>query len=94
MFCFVCCAFAHKVIGSVGRIDPASTTSGTQGSRWKDARKVLSKHQASSVHKQAALCQKDFETITPINLQLDKATALKHLGLRSSKREIGRSCIV
>jgi hypothetical protein len=42
MFCFVCRAFAHKdkVIGSVGRVE--FTTSGTQGSCWKDARKVLS----------------------------------------------------
>ena len=64
MFCFVCRAFAHKVIGSVGQVDPAFTTS---------LEKVLSKHQASSVHKQAALCRKDFETIAPINLQLDKA---------------------
>lgn len=50
MFCFVCRVFAHKVIGSVGRVDPAFTTSGTQASRWKDARKVLSRHQASFVH--------------------------------------------
>ena len=89
MFCFVCCAFAHKVIGSVGPVDPAFTTPGTQASLWKDARKVLSKHQASSVHKQAALRQKHFETITPINPLL-----LKHLGLRSSEREISRSCTV
>lgn len=75
MFCFVCRVFAHKVIGNVGRVDPAFTTSGTQASRWKDARKVLSRHQASAIHKQAVLCQKDFETVTPISLQLDKAAA-------------------
>ena len=46
---------AHEVIGSVGLVDPAYTTSGTQASRWKDARKVLFRHQASLVHKQAEL---------------------------------------
>ena len=61
----------------MGRVDPAFTTSGTQASCWKDARKVLSRHQASFIHKQAALRQKDFETITPINLQLDKAAAIE-----------------
>ena len=85
MFCFVCRAFAHKVIGSVGRVDPAFTISGTQASRWKDARKVLSRHQASSVHKQAALCQKDFETITPIHLQLDKAAAIEASRLKEQQ---------
>ena len=58
MFCFVCCAFAHKVIGSVSRVDPTFMTSGTQANRWKDARKVLSRHQAGFIHKQAALCQR------------------------------------
>ena len=85
MFCFVCRVFAHKVIGSVGRVDPAFTTSGTQASRWKDARKILSRHQASFVHKQAALCQKDFETITPINLQLDKAAAIEASRLKEQQ---------
>ena len=74
--CFALFAvFAHKVIGNVGRVDPAFTTSGTQASRWKDARKVLSRHQASAIHKQAVLCRKDFETVTPISLQLDKVAA-------------------
>lgn len=96
MFCFVCRAFAHKrlLIGSVGRVDPAFTTSGTQASRWKDARKVLSRHQASSIHKQAALCRKDFETITPISLQLDKAAAVEASRLKEQQREIDRFCIV
>ena len=85
MFCFVCRAFAHKVIGSVGRVDPAFTTSGTQASRWKDARKVLSRHQASCVHEQAALCRKDFETITPIHHQLDKAATVEASRLKEQQ---------
>ena len=85
IFCFVCRAFAHKVIGSVGRVDPAFTTSGTQASRWKDARKVLSRHQSSSVHKQAALCRKDFETITPINHQLDRVAAVEASRLKEQQ---------
>ena len=51
MYCFVCRAFAYKVSGSVGRVDPAFVSSGTQASRWKDAKSALSKHQASAVHK-------------------------------------------
>ena len=75
MYCFACRAFAHNVSGSVGRVDPAFSSSGTQASRWKDARSVLSKHQASAVHKQAVLYLSDYRTVTPINLQLDKAAA-------------------
>ena len=75
MYCFACRAFAHKVSRSVGRVDPAFSSSGTQASRWKDARSVLSKHQASAVHKQALLCLTDYQTITPINLQLDGVAA-------------------
>lgn len=75
MYCFVCRAFAHRVSGSAGRVDPAFTSSGTQASRWKDARSVLSKHQGSAVHKQASLCFSDYQTITPINLQIDQAAA-------------------
>ena len=71
----VCRAFAYKVSGSVGRVDPAFVSSGTQASRWKDARSALLKHQASAVHKQAALCLSDYQTTTPVNLQLDKAAA-------------------
>ena len=37
MYCFVCRCFAHRVIGSVGRIDAAFTSSGTQAKRWKNA---------------------------------------------------------
>jgi len=75
MFCFVCRAFAHTVVGSVGRVDPAFTSSGTQTSHWKDTRKVLSRHQSSAIHKSAALYHKDFQTVMPINLQLDKVAA-------------------
>ena len=85
MFCFVCRVFAHKVIRSAGRVDPAFTTSGTQASRWKDARKVLSRHQASAVHKQAVLCRKNFETVTPISHQLDKAAAVKACRLKQQQ---------
>ena len=63
---------------------PAFTTSGIQASRWKDARKVLSRHQASFVQKQA-LYQKTFETITPINLQLDKAAAIEASRLKEQQ---------
>ena len=68
----------------MGRVYPAFTTSGTQGSR-KDAKKVLSRHQASFVHKQAELCQKDFETMTPINLQLDKAATVEASRLKEQQ---------
>ena len=60
-------------------------TSVTQASRWKDARKVLTRHQASFVHKQAELCQKDYETMTAINLQLDKAAAVEISGLKEQQ---------
>ena len=80
----MCRAFAHKVFGSVGRVDPAFT-SNTQASHWKDARKVLSKHQASSIYKQTALCRKDFDTITPISLQLDKAAAVEASRLKEQQ---------
>lgn len=36
---------------------------------------MLSKHQLSSVHKQALLYWKDFETVTPVNFQLVKQAA-------------------
>ena len=74
MYCFACCVFAQKFL--VGRVDPAFSSSGTQASRWKDARSVLSKHQASAVHKQAVLCLSDYKTITPINLQLDEVASV------------------
>ena len=70
MYCFVCRCFAHRVIGSVGRIDAAFTSSRTQAKRWKNARSVLSKHQSSSIHKQAALCWVDFLAVKPISQQL------------------------
>ena len=35
MYCFVCRAFARNVSGSVGRVDPAFSSSGTHASRWK-----------------------------------------------------------
>ena len=89
MFCFVCRVFAHKVIGNVGRVDPAFTTSGTQASRWKDARKVLSRHQASAVHKQAILYRKDFGTVAPISHQLDKAAAAEACRLKQQQE---RNC--
>ena len=75
MYCFVCRVFAHKVSGSVGRVDPVFSSSGIQASRWKDARSVLSKHQESAVYKQAVLYLNDYQTVTPINLQLDEAAA-------------------
>ena len=72
MYCFVCRCFAHRVIGSVGRIDAAFTSSGTQAKRWKNARSVLSKRQSSSIHKQAALCWVDFLAVKPISQQLSR----------------------
>ena len=75
LYCVACRVFACKVSGSVGRVDPAFTSSGTQASRWKDARSVLSGHQGSVIHKQAVLCFSDYQTQTPISLQLDKVAA-------------------
>ena len=75
MYCFICRVFICKVSGSVGQVDPAFTSSGTQASRWKDARSVLSRHQGSAIHKQAVLCFSDYQTQTPISLQVDKVAA-------------------
>ena len=90
MYCFVCRAFAYKVSGSVGQVDPAFVSSGTQASQWKDARSALSKHQASAVHKQAALCLSNYQTTTPVNLQLDKAAAENASRIKNSRKGIDR----
>ncbi|XP_011409153.1 PREDICTED: uncharacterized protein LOC105316054 [Amphimedon queenslandica] len=85
IFCFVCRAFAHKVTGSIGRVDSAFTTRGTQASQWKEARKVLAKHQASTVHKQASLSYCDFLSLVPINMQLDRAAAIEACRLKEQQ---------
>ena len=62
-FRFLCRMFAHKVPESVGKVDPAFTSSRTHSSGWKAAR--------SAIHKQAALHHNDYQ-ITQVNLQLDE----------------------
>ena len=91
MYCFACRAFAHKVVGSKGQIDTAFTSLGTQAGRWKNAKRVLSKHESSLVHKQALLCWKDFATVTPVNFQLDQQAADQACVL---KRRQERNCQV
>ena len=66
MYCFVCHAFGHTVPGTVGKVDTAFTTVGTQGQRWKKATTILSKHQSSLVHKQSVLSYADCLRSVPI----------------------------
>ena len=90
MYCFVCRCFAHRVVGSVGHIDAAFTSSGTQAKRWKNARSALSKHQSSSIHKQAALCWVDFVSLKPISQQLSKEAEASASRQKCVKKGIGR----
>ena len=81
-------ALSVAVVGSVGHIDAAFTSSGTQA---KNARSALSKHQSSSIHKQAALCWVDFVTLKPISQQLSKeaeASALRRKMCQERNRQV------
>ena len=89
MYCFVCRAFGHRVTGpgSVGKVDPAFTQTGTQGQQWKKARNTLSRHQSCFVYKQSSLSYADFQTCNPISIQLDQVAARNMSRLQKNKKK-------
>ena len=71
--------------------DTESEDSEEDETGWKNAKRVLSKHESSLVHKQALLCWKDFATVRPVNFQLDQQAADQACVL---KRRQERNCQV